>query len=204
MWRTQEGERVLKGAEAALFREAIGFLWDQIEIGEEMDFEYVVGLRMFDALTVDQKLAILVEVAEALLEEGIQAPELTGVNEAAVAAVFRQVAINVELELDSPPIAASWRQMIVDACREVGTDHLPDQSCDDLGEWDFWICVLQDRILWDEDYADDGALDSPPEVRDALSCLMGTSAEYYVALARDPQPEERAGLKKRLKALVRG
>lgn len=204
MWRTQVGERVLQGAEAALFREALADLWEHIEISETVNVEHHVGLSMFDSLTVDQKLAILVEVGEALLHQSIPPPELTGVREAAVAAVFSQIAISVEIELDSSPAAPSWRQMILDACREVETEELPDPGCDDLDEWCFLTQNLQDRILWDADYEDERTLDDPPEVRDVLNALMGTSSDYYVALAPDPHPEEMAGLMERLKRLVRG
>jgi hypothetical protein len=37
MWWTAEGERVLRGAEWAMRREGIAFLWDDVEVPEEED-----------------------------------------------------------------------------------------------------------------------------------------------------------------------
>ena len=134
MWWTQEGERVLVGAEAILFREALGYLWDEIEMCEEIDEEHHVGVKVFDNLSVGQKLTMLVQVGEALLDAAVPVPELTAVNEATVAAVFAQLAINIELELDDPTMDTDWRRIIVEACSDLEIDNLPDLDCEDFDE----------------------------------------------------------------------
>ena len=201
MWWTQEGERVLQGAEAALFREALGSLWDDIEMCEESDEQYVVGIVPYDNLTFGQKLTMLVDVGEALLDENVPMPELTAVNEATVAAVFAHLVINVELEFDTPD--TTWRLSIRETCNEVRQEELPDVQCDQLEEWELWIDSLRDRILWDADYEDDRILDDQPEVRRILSNLMGISDHYHMVVAEDPTPAEIKGLKMRLMAVLR-
>ena len=203
MWWTPDGERVLMAAEAAIFREAVGYLWDEIEMCEEINEEHEVGVTGFDNLSVGQKLAMLVQVGEALLDEAVSVPELTAVNEATVAAVFGQLAMNIEVEVYDPVMDTGWRRMIVDACQEVGMDDLPDLYCDDLDEWELWIYSLMDRILWDADYESDQILDDPPELRRVMTSIMGTTEQYYTALAAEPRIKDIDGLKHRLRAVVR-
>ena len=193
---------MLLGAEAALFREALGSLWDDIEMSEESDEQCLVGIVPFDNLTFGQRLTMLVEVGEALLDENVPMPNLTAVNEATVAAVFAHLAINVEIEFDTPDTA--WRLSIGEACNEARQEELPDVQCDQLDEWELWIDSLRDRILWDADYEDDRILDDQPEVRRMLSNLMGISDHYHTAVADDPTPTEMNVLKKRLMAVLRG
>ena len=202
MWWTQEGKRVLIGGEAALFREAARYLWDEIETCEEIGEGHRVGVSVFDSLSMGQKLAMLVEVSEALLDEAMPMPELTAVNESTVAAVFAQLAINVELELDDPAMDTDWRRMIVDACRQIGMDELPGLDCDDLEEWELCINCLTDRILWDADYENDRILDDPPELRSAMTDLMGTTEQYYTALAPEPRASDMDRWRQRLRMIV--
>ena len=68
MWRTPRGERRLHGFEAALARELIGYVYDQIDIicrDAEVPFES--GVSVFDRLQLSQQLALLAEVGQALL-----------------------------------------------------------------------------------------------------------------------------------------
>ena len=204
MWWTQKGERVLMGAEATLFREALGYLWDEIEMCEQIDEDHRVGVKAFDNLSVGQKLAMLVQVGEALLDAAVAVPELTAVNEATVAAVFAQLAINIELELDDPAMDRDWRRLVVDACSNLEIDDLPDSDCEDLDEWQLWIDCLADQILWDADYEADHILDDPPELRRVMTSLMGTTEQYHTVLAGEPRVTDIAGLKHRLRAVVRG
>jgi len=203
MWRTQEGDRVLQGAEAALFREAMGNLWDAIEFHESINEQYYVDVGPFDHLSVGQKLAMLLQVGEALLDEAVPMPQLTAVNEATVAAVFAQIKINLEVELDA--MEGGWRQMIVDALRELPMDEQPESDDEDLDEWDKWelrILSLSDRILWDTDYEHDRMLDGPPEQRAAMDLLMGIDDQYHVELAPEPDPRQIKELTSRLRAIV--
>ena len=92
------GTRVLEGAEAALFRAGLGamrgWLFDDVYLGEDWIFDVPV----FDRLQTGQKLALLVEVGEALLLETAAEIELTAVVEGTVAAVFEAIGHEVAYE----------------------------------------------------------------------------------------------------------
>ena len=100
MWRTPLGERALKGAERALFREVLGMLWDQVELAidtGELDL-CETGVGSFDRLTPNQKLAMLALIGQAMRSEDVPAPELTSVSEGAVAAVLALLRDEVKME----------------------------------------------------------------------------------------------------------
>ena len=187
-----------------LYRETLASLWDWIELSEEIDEEHRVGVGVFDGLTVGPKLAMLVQVSEALLDETVPMPELTAVNEATVAAIFAQLWINIDLEIDNPDTTTNWRTLILEACLEVGMEELPEVECDDLEEWDLWIDSLENRILWDADYENDRILDDPPEVRQGMLSLMRIPDGYYTAVAPDLRSAEIADFKKQLQKLIHG
>ena len=74
MWWTSDGERILKGAEAALFREALGVLVDYVCQDEDGTI-WQFGVAPFDSLQHGQKLAVLTQVGCALLRDD-EAPPL--------------------------------------------------------------------------------------------------------------------------------
>jgi len=116
MWWTPDGERILQGAEARLFREALGVLVDMVREDDE-------GLLQFSAPPVDklqpnQKLAVLAEVGGALLQESQPMPGLTAVRKAAVGAVYEAIMLMVEMEIDQPPEgreSPTWRELVLAA-----------------------------------------------------------------------------------------
>jgi hypothetical protein len=133
MWKTPLGERALEGAEWALFREALGMLWDLVE----MEFDTgekelsAMGVGSFDRLTPNQKLAMLALVGRALRSVDVPAPELTSVSEGTVAAVFALLRDEADSELRraaSPTAnvtaeeverATFWRELVRAAYPEV-------------------------------------------------------------------------------------
>jgi hypothetical protein len=125
MWRTPEGERVLVGAEWELFRNGLCLSWDWIEDTFDDDDGYDFGVEAFDRLQSPQKLALLALVGTALKDESLPRPEFTSHNEAAIAAIFRQIKASIELEIvapaDCPPMSdpTSIRKLVLAAYREV-------------------------------------------------------------------------------------
>ena len=89
MWRTQYGNRVLQGREAALFAESLLSLLDEYLIDQYE--EYPVGIKAFDNLTYGQKIFVLSTIAHGLLREDVPIVPLTAVLEAAIAAVFEHL-----------------------------------------------------------------------------------------------------------------
>ena len=65
MWWTANGERVLHGAEAALFRQALGEAFSLLEADHEDEWSF--GAAPFDELQRGQKLAVLAQVTQGLL-----------------------------------------------------------------------------------------------------------------------------------------
>ena len=128
VWRTQLGERVLRGGEWELFREGISVLWDMVEDAPEDDPDET-GVVAFDRLQRNQKLAMLALVGRALRDEKVPPPELTAVTEGTVAAVFQQILDGILFEIDiADPldptvrdleVAAGWtlwRRLCIGAC----------------------------------------------------------------------------------------
>jgi len=208
MWRTSQGERVLKGAEWRLFAEALTFVSDMVvDMGDPDEFDS--GVAVFDRLQRNQKLAMLTLVGQALKDERTPSPELTAVAEGAVAAVFAKLrdAVEIEIEMgESSHELPTWRALVLAACRDVGIDDsLPEASTDDLEEWDPLIDCLADRILWDADYAmEEQFLDRDPETVGELKKFAGISGDYFRAVAPDPTDDEIERIRRALREIVNG
>ena len=205
MWWTPDGERILQGAEARLFREGLAVLVDMVREDDEGHQEF--GAPPFDKLQPNQKLAVLAEVSIALLQEDRPMPRLTAVREAAVAAVYEAIMIWVEMEIDQAADgleSPAWRELILAACRERGIDELPDADCEDLSEWEVLVSALADGVLWDDDWRDsESLLDADPKASRAVKRLLGIDDEYYVAVPPDPSEEEVEGIWATLRDLTR-
>lgn len=81
-WRTEIGERTLKGAEATLFRESLGNVVDMVEAELAGDSDlWEFGIPVFDQLGAHAKLALLAEVGWALLRDTDACPKLTAINQ---------------------------------------------------------------------------------------------------------------------------
>lgn len=204
MWRTPRGERVLRGPEWALFREGLSSLWDRVEDspdGEDDLFD--LGVRAFDRLQRGQKLWLLAEAGRALRDEATPAPEPTACLEAAVAAVFRLVLQEIELEIDGgietdDPLF--WRRLAKDAVEAA--DHGDEEEegggpsilaiSTDLDAWAGCVEHLANLILWDDgDFEmEDEFLDAPPERGRDLMRRLRIDEGYFTAVAPDPRDGE--------------
>src|SRR5713101_2358762 len=201
MWWTSEGERVLRGAEWELFREALAGIWDQVEDSLENDEDsFVCGIAAFDNLHANQKVSLLALVGNALRDEAVPMPDLTAHAEATVAAVFEYIRQSIEFEIGFPmdqkvcSEATFWRQLVLAACCEIEEnweEPLPEPCCDDPGEWETLIEVLAEWILWDYDFCMEGSfLDGDPVVVKNNMKAMGIARDYYLQPAPDPTEED--------------
>ena len=59
MWATPEGKRTLEGAEHKLFATAAGLLAHWLDELDESGVPLETGVHLFDALALEQKLAML-------------------------------------------------------------------------------------------------------------------------------------------------
>ncbi len=208
MWWTSDGERILEGAEATLFQEALGVLVDYVRQDEEGTI-WQFGVPPFDTLQYGQKLAVLAQVGTGLLRKNEPSPKLTAVLEGAVAVLYALVWDMVQLEIDDPEMAGrppSWRQLVLDACRQRGiADELPVPNCGDFGEWEILIECLEAGVLWDADW--DGGemhLDADPETSRRLKELMRIDEDYYVDVPPDPSGKQLEEVLATLRELTRG
>jgi hypothetical protein len=85
------GYRVLRGAEWELFRVGLSTLWDEIESQLDDEEPGLTDVKAFDRLSRPERLALLAQVGRGLHDRREPCPDLTALNEAAVAAVFAQV-----------------------------------------------------------------------------------------------------------------
>ena len=189
MWRTSCGDRILHGAEARLFAEALLSLLDDVQMTPFDDYE--LGLSCFDNLTYGQKISVLAIVGNGLLRNDVPAVPLTAVLEGAIAAVFQHLRDCVAFETDESDMGTDWRQWIAAALGELEAEDVPEPTCADKDEWDIAIQELWDCILWDADYEDgDLYLDQPPDLAMELRNQMRIPDDYFAAIADDLTEEQ--------------
>lgn len=209
MWHTSEGDRILEGAEAALFKAGVTSLVEKIK--DEANYESRgYGIPLFDNLTWSQRLAVIETVVTNLLVETTGVPRLTAVNEAAIGSIFEHVSFQIDQEINSTPSPNLWRQLVLDACHEafgelaVHGDVLDECETDNCmpssaasRRCDLWhplVHSLSDRILWDRDFEMmDEFLDEPPEKAAILRQIMGIDDDYFATAAEDLTSLETVG-----------
>jgi hypothetical protein len=204
MWWTTEGERVLRGAEWAVFRLGLSCLWDETEASEEEEEDGTTGVAVFDRLRKSERLALLAQVASGLYDEDAPCPDLTALTEGTIAAVFSHLRYLIRIEIEAEAAerdgstspgedrGESTRHLVLAALHEVDPDReLPLPDSDDVGEWRNQLDFLLDQILDDRDYlAASLFVDAAPDLGRDLKNRLGIADDYYAAIPPDPAPEE--------------
>lgn len=228
MWHTSRGDRTLRGEEALLVQTAIDIMVDALLVHIDDEHgdaaaECESGIAVFDSFSASQRIGLLHDVAKYLLTETATTLPLSAPLEATVAAVFvevrDQVAIEIEFFSGRPQEQArpTWRQAVLAAYCEVMMDpdygggldphiegELPDESCEDIHEWEFLIESLTDAILWDRDFEmSDGFMDVDPGISNHRRRLLGISEDYFTSIAPDPRPDEVLQMISRTRDIVR-
>ena len=184
MWRTDRGERILNGAEAIVFAEALSALLDYAITDQFEDYES--GVACFDNLTYGQKISVLATIGNGLFRKDVAPVDLTAVVEGAIAAVFQNLKDSIVLEIDEPEFGTDWRELVIAARKEAEVEDIPAPTCTDVDEWELEAEGLTDRILWDRDYEDDHTyMDHPPEKTQWLKDMARISDNYFTAIADD-------------------
>jgi hypothetical protein len=210
MWRMQDGDRVLTEAEWALFRVGLDALWDYIEDDrKEQAGLSDTGVRVFDALQPEQKLALLADVGQALRDPAIPTPHHTAANEGAIAGVFAMVRQALEQEIDlgaeEKQGETQVRSLLLAAAKDSDEqpEALPALTEEDVEAWDGVLETIEDRIFWDADYEmGDEFLDRPPEVSRELLARMTIDSEYFTAIPREPDEAGLAAVRQSLARLL--
>jgi hypothetical protein len=188
VWRTDPSDRILEGAEAKIFAEALLSLIDEFDF---CDFEYELGIKCFDTLTVGQKIYVLATIGNGLFRKDVKPVELTAVMESGIGAVFKHLYNNITIEIDMPELDSNWRKLLVAARKEMEAEEIPEPTCEDYDEWDLEVDELANAILWDRDYEDgDIYMDHPPEKTEWLKYMASIPDNYYTAIADDLTDEE--------------
>ena len=172
------------------------------------------------------------DVARHLLTPTDRPLPLSAAAEAAVAAIFVEIRDQVAIEIDFPQSSgpgnerlqagAMWRQLVLraygDVCGAVhdadasdfGLDdlpdgiHIPDDSCEEIQQWEYLIESLTDAVLWDRDFEmAESFLDVDPGVSQQRRRLLGIDEEYFTRVAPDPKPDEVSRLVSRTRDIVR-
>ena len=189
MWWTSNGERILEGAEAKVFAEALWDLLDESNLNEFDD--YHLGVKAFDQLTYGQKVSVLSIVGNGLLRKDVPRVELTAVLEGGLAAVLEHLKIMIIIEIDEPDLGTNWRELVFTVRKGAEGEDIPPVTCTDPKEWDIEIECLAEDILWDADYDDaDIYMDQPPEKAEWLKSMARISDNYFLAIADDLNEEQ--------------
>ncbi len=210
MWRMETGDRILTEPEWNLFRVGLEMLWDYIEDDSDEDPGLSeTGVRVFDVLQPEQKLALLADVAQALRDPATPIPRHTAANEGAVAAVFAVIRQALEEEIafshDEGTDSTEVRGLLLATAAESDEqpDDLPSLADEDGEEWDLVLEAIEDRILWDRDYEmGDEFLDQPPEAGQELHLLAGVDPDYFTAIPREPDEAEMIAVRQALARLL--
>jgi hypothetical protein len=210
MWRMSSGDRVLTEAEWALFRVGLDLLWDYIEDDDDDSPGLsATGVRVFDALSSEQKLTLLADVTQALRDPAIPTPRHTAANEGAIAAVFATIRNTLEEELafshDETDASTEIRSLLlaVTADAEEQPEDLPDLMEADPEPWEWLLEAVEERIFWDADYEmGDAFLDRPPEEGHELLEQMRIDEDYYTAIPREPSAAGMITVRQRLARLT--
>lgn len=201
MWRTPEGNRVLKGAEAILFQRGLAELvfWIGFYDGDDNS---TTGVRVFDALIRPQKLAVLEQVARALLVKNVACPPLTAVAEGTIGAVYYQVLDYIDVEIDEGRLDV--RRLTRAACKERRLKRdLPNLKSVDTEAWRDAVESLMDQVLWDRDWEEEFIKpDDHPDLAQTVRQFARIDPDYYTAVPPDPTPRQLERIEKSLRRLL--
>lgn len=194
MWDTTDGVRILQGAESTLVRNTIHELVDVIRAAKADDESARVGVMLFDELSWEQQLAMLLRVAKQLFDPFLPPPPKSALMDATVAAIYAQMRIGIEIEIDFQQSATeidgndtARRQEIVNALIERYPDRdWLDAECVVADEWDLAVDVLRNWVLADEDWnLQNLSIDLDPENANLFKASLGIDRDYFIDIPPD-------------------
>jgi len=199
MWRTKNGNRVLKRKEAVLFAESLLSLLDEFILCDYDD--YPLNIATFDTLTWRQKISLLSIVANGLIRTDVPVIPLTAALEAAIAAVLEHLKILIIIEIDSLQPQIYWRKIVVAARKEANGENVPPPECNDIRKWKNELTYISEGILWDGIKPMKLYIDYPPEKAHALKEKMNLPEEYFQQIPEDPKDINIYGILVKLRKL---
>ena len=179
-WHAQDGDLVLLGDEANLFRDAILFLCDEISEATDDADSFYGGASVFDQMARTQQIASLALVTKYLFHETEDCLELSAWSEATLASILAQIRMLLHLEVNEGD-----KDEIRCVISRLTEYEASSEDWDNLPEWDAILEAYEDRFLWDNDFEDTEITDLPPDHADSVRQMMGISDEYYSAVPPD-------------------
>lgn len=212
MWETSRGVRTLKGAEAFLLRELIHYLLDQILVGIEIDDPHRTDVPIFDALQPTQQLVMLHEISQGLFNPAVAPVTLSAINEATIYAVFCELRSLIEIEIDFQRQDQTDDRTIRAAAIEAWQQHqhweqddpiVPTCGSTDIDQWNWFVELVADQILWDRDFdLDHLVADIHPHRANLLKQHLGIQRDYYCTVAPDVADVDVDSISERIRQLV--
>ncbi len=209
MYDTTLGTRVLHGAEARLFAHSVWTLTNDLRnfVSDSggRSVNHLIGIPVLDALTAGQVIVLIDRVSACLLDSAVAAPERTAVLDAAIAAVFQQIALDVESEIEMQSDSnqaedndTMIRTRVAQASAQTSGPQgsvldTPDPECTVMDTWQFVIDQLCDRVLPDADWQlEPVAMDVEPRHGSAAKRKLGIDEDYFIDVVADVSVEDAA------------
>jgi hypothetical protein len=179
-WHAQDGDLVLQGDEANLFRDAILYFCDVISAADDDADSVYGGASVFDQMTRTQQLASIELVTKYLFHETGDCLELSAWSEATLASILSQIRTLLHLEADEGD-----KDEIRCVISRLTECEVSKDDWNDWSEWDIIVDAYEDRFLWDSDFEDTKITDLPPDHADSVRQMMGIADEYYSSVPPD-------------------
>jgi len=211
MWHASEGNMTFSGSYGLMLAHGIRSMVDKLVTSMQFGTPYELGCKTFDSMTEEQKIWTLQKVAFGLLDENTTICELYAYLEATVAGIFQQLDRNIRSEIvigtalgtsdENISDGYFWRRIVHTAYESKGYNEpeyldegekLLAVECTEPEEWKIALDVLEDDILWDNDFALDFFYDMPPGLRQ----MSSMNKDYYTSIPGDPKREDATALLK--------
>ena len=183
MWHTPIGDRVLTGAERALFVLASQQLYEELRFDQSKynvvtQTEWQSNNTLFDNEPLRTRVCAIHDVANAFLNETVVAPQLYAWNESTLHAIaaFCKNQLKSEIEGDHfyNNSNQKWQKTVKDALRQTRFKMKGDDLIKSFSEW------AAERWTWDEDWkAADLLMDMEPERCAKLKAMLGLHQNYF-------------------------
>jgi hypothetical protein len=205
VWCTPMGTRYLDRGESELVRAALGLV---VELVEDDD-SWVFGVRVFDALQPEQKLALLADVGTAVLRPDSPTPPRSVMRDAAIAVIYGEIVTMIAAEIDEENLGGTAQQNVRTRLREIcsARPDLTSPRVDDaeLNHWVPLVQALEDRMLTSDIVLHaDLYLDADPERARAMRRHAGVDGDYFMAIVHDPTNRELNQIRATLRRLTEG
>ncbi len=183
MWHTPIGNRVLTGAERALFVLTSQQLYEELRYDQTkyglVSSEWQSGNPLFDNEPLRTKVCAVHDVAEAFLSKDVVIPQLYAWNESTLHAIVSFCKGQLQAEIDGHPFYNNsqqrWQKTTKDALRRTRFK-IADGS--DLVK--AFIEWATERWTWDEDWkAADLLMDMEPKRCAKLKAMLGLHHNYF-------------------------